>query len=94
MTLLRQGLLDGRAVALAGGVPPAIRAALTSLGARVEDIAEGLDEDGVKEWGAGAAPLHALVYDAASASAGGGEAGSRRRSSGRGSRPAAWPPAR
>ena len=75
MTLLRQGLLDGRAVALAGGVPPALGEALAALGARVEDLAEGLDEDGVTEWAAGAVPLHALVYDAASASAGGGEAG-------------------
>ena len=42
MTLLRQGLLDGRAVALAGGVPPAIGAAMAALGARVEKkLAEG-----------------------------------------------------
>jgi NAD(P)-dependent dehydrogenase (short-subunit alcohol dehydrogenase family) len=77
MTLLRQGLLDGRAVALAGGVPPALTEALAALGARVADLPEGLDEDGVTEWAAGAVPLHALVYDAASASAfaGGGEAG-------------------
>jgi NAD(P)-dependent dehydrogenase (short-subunit alcohol dehydrogenase family) len=61
-------------VALGCRVPPAIRAALAALGARVEDLAPGLDEDGTKEWAAGAAPLHALVYDAASESAG-GEAG-------------------
>jgi NAD(P)-dependent dehydrogenase (short-subunit alcohol dehydrogenase family) len=75
MTLLRQGLLAGRAVALSGGVPPAIRAALAALGARVEDLAPGLDEDQVKEWAARAAPLHGLVYEAAWASGDGGEPG-------------------
>jgi NAD(P)-dependent dehydrogenase (short-subunit alcohol dehydrogenase family) len=75
MTLLRQRLLDGRAVALAGGVPPAVHAALVALGARVNDLPPGLDEDGVKEWAAGAAPMRALIYDAASAFAGGGEPG-------------------
>jgi len=59
VTLLRQGLLDGRAVALAGGVPPAIRDALGALGAldvRVD-----------------ASPINALVYDAGPAFAAGGQ---------------------
>jgi hypothetical protein len=81
MTLLRQGLLDGRAVALAGGVAPAVHAALDALGARVDDLPPGLDEDGAREWAAGTAPLDALVYDAPSAFAGGGSRGSRWRSS-------------
>jgi hypothetical protein len=36
MTMLIQGLLAGRGVALAGGVPPAIRDAIEDLGARVD----------------------------------------------------------
>ncbi len=75
MTVLRHGLLDGRAVALAGGVPPAIPEALAGLGAQVEELEAGLalDEDRVSEWAAGAVPLHALVHDAAPAFADGGQ---------------------
>src|ERR1700733_4974982 len=75
MTMLRHGLLDGRAVALAGGVPPAIRDALAGLGARVEELEPpvAVDEERVTEWAAGAAPLHALVHNAAPAFAGGGQ---------------------
>ena len=36
MTTLRQGLLEGRAVALAGGVSPTIGGALSALGARLD----------------------------------------------------------
>jgi len=73
MTMLRQGLLDGRAIAVAGGVPPAISDALTALGARVEELDAALDEDGAREWAEGAAGTRALVYDAASAFASDGE---------------------
>jgi hypothetical protein len=75
VTVLRQGLLDGRAIALAGGTAPALARSLAGLGARVLGVAPSLDEDGVKEWAAGAAPVHALVYDSGAAFASGGQAG-------------------
>lgn len=70
MGLLREGLLDGRAVATAG-VSEQVRRTLTGLGARVEDLATdgglGEDEEQVGDWARAHAPLHALVYDAATA---------------------------
>jgi NAD(P)-dependent dehydrogenase (short-subunit alcohol dehydrogenase family) len=75
VTLLRQGLLDGRAVALAGGVPAAVQWALAGLGARIEELDIELDEDGAREWAAGRAPLHGLVYDARLAFGEGGQRG-------------------
>jgi NAD(P)-dependent dehydrogenase (short-subunit alcohol dehydrogenase family) len=46
MTMLREGLLEGRAVALAGGVSPSIRDALSALGARLDaDPAQALVYD-------------------------------------------------
>lgn len=83
MTILRQGLLDGRAVALAGGVPPAIGGALSGLGARVEELDAALgpgpelDEDGASAWAQRAGPLYALVYQAAPAFGSGGQDGLR-----------------
>jgi hypothetical protein len=74
VTVLRQGLLDGRDAALAGGVPAAVAQALSGLGARVHELDPALDEDGTREWAAGAAPLHALVFDAAPLFADGGQA--------------------
>lgn len=73
MTMLRQGLLDGRTVAVAGGVAPAIRDALAALGAGVEELDTALDEDAARDWAQGAAGIRALLYDAASAFAGGGQ---------------------
>jgi NAD(P)-dependent dehydrogenase (short-subunit alcohol dehydrogenase family) len=73
VTLLRQGLLDGRAVALAGGVAPAVAAALSGLGARTHELDPALDEDGAREWAAVLAPVHALVFDAAPTFGDGGE---------------------
>jgi NAD(P)-dependent dehydrogenase (short-subunit alcohol dehydrogenase family) len=70
MTVLREELLAGRAVALAGGVPDAVRDALVGLGARVETVPSGdqlaADEERTGEWARVHAPLNALVYDAAS----------------------------
>ncbi|MGH2885597.1 MAG: hypothetical protein ACRDPA_23340 [Solirubrobacteraceae bacterium] len=79
MTLLRQGLLDGRAVALAGGVPPAIRDALGGLGARIEEFELGaeVDEERPSSWAGAVAPLYGLVYDARPAFGGGGQDGLR-----------------
>jgi hypothetical protein len=59
--LLRDELLTGRAVALAGGPCAHVPAALATLGARVETMPE-LDGEVVGEWAAARAPLHALVY--------------------------------
>lgn len=64
MTVLRHGLLDGRAVVLAGGVAPAVAGALAGLGARTHELDPALDEDGVRDWAARLAPLHALLFDA------------------------------
>jgi NAD(P)-dependent dehydrogenase (short-subunit alcohol dehydrogenase family) len=66
--------LDGRAVALAGGVPPAVTGALATLGATAHELDPALDEDGARDWADGVAPLHALVFDAALTFAGGGQA--------------------
>lgn len=74
MTLLRQGLLDGRAVALAGGVSPTVGRALTGLGAQVHALDPMLDEDGARDWAAEVAPLHAVVFDAAPTFGDGGQA--------------------
>jgi NAD(P)-dependent dehydrogenase (short-subunit alcohol dehydrogenase family) len=64
MTVLRDGLLDGRAVALAGGPSADIAAALERLGARVEAVPalDGADEERVGEWARSRTPLHALIY--------------------------------
>jgi NAD(P)-dependent dehydrogenase (short-subunit alcohol dehydrogenase family) len=74
VTALRQGLLDGRAVALAGGTAPQLRDALVGLGARVEELDPALDEDAVREWATGLTPLHALVHEAATGFGKGGQA--------------------
>jgi hypothetical protein len=75
VTVLRPGLLDGRAIALAGGPQPRIALTLSALGARVDEVDLSLGEDGVREWADGAAPLHALVYDARPAFGAGGQGG-------------------
>ena len=77
MSALRQNLLDGRAIALAGGVPEAVALALAGLGARVEAVPlnEGLgeDEERVGEWARARTPFDAVVYDARDAFGDGGE---------------------
>jgi hypothetical protein len=79
VSALRDGLLEGRAVVLAGGVSDAVRERLAALGARVEVMADGErlgeDEERVGEWAGARRPLQAIVYDARSAFAAGGEAG-------------------
>jgi NAD(P)-dependent dehydrogenase (short-subunit alcohol dehydrogenase family) len=69
MTILREGLLEGRVVALGGagggGVGDGgVGDALRGLGARVETVPvlDGADEERVGEWARSQAPLHALVY--------------------------------
>jgi NAD(P)-dependent dehydrogenase (short-subunit alcohol dehydrogenase family) len=61
VTVLRDGLLEGRAVALAGGVPGEVQEALTGLGARISD----------------AAAAHGLVYWSGPSFSGGGVEGLR-----------------
>jgi NAD(P)-dependent dehydrogenase (short-subunit alcohol dehydrogenase family) len=73
MTMLRQGLLDGRAVVLAGGVPVAVRDALVALGAEVHELDPALDEERSSSWAAAVGPLYALVYGAGPAFANGGQ---------------------
>jgi NAD(P)-dependent dehydrogenase (short-subunit alcohol dehydrogenase family) len=74
VTALRSGLLDGRAVALAGGVTPAVGQALSALGASVHELDPALDEDGARDWAGEITSLHALVFDAGPTFAGGGQA--------------------
>lgn len=66
MTVLRQGLLAGRVIALAGATPPTVRGSLAKLGAEVLALDAALDEDGAREWAAGAGGIGALVYDGGS----------------------------
>jgi NAD(P)-dependent dehydrogenase (short-subunit alcohol dehydrogenase family) len=73
MTLLRPGLLDGRGVVLAGGVPFAIRDALAALGARVDELGPELEEERASSWASALGSLHALVCDAGPAFADGGQ---------------------
>ena len=75
MTVLRQGLLDGRAVAVAGGVPAAVARRLSGLRARVEELDAGFDEERAREWATGVSPLRAVVFDAGPAFGEGGQAG-------------------
>jgi NAD(P)-dependent dehydrogenase (short-subunit alcohol dehydrogenase family) len=77
MTLLQDGLLEGRAVAVAGGLPARVGDGLDGLGARVENVPAQLpeDEEAVGAWARERAPLHAIVFDAGEAFGGGGPQG-------------------
>jgi hypothetical protein len=69
--LLVPNLLDGRTVALAGGVGRAVEAGLSGLGARL--VALGTEERDPEAWAAEHAPIDALVYDAAASFGAGGD---------------------
>jgi hypothetical protein len=74
---LRDGLLDGRRIAVGGGVGIVIAARLRELGAWV-DLLGGpavSDEDAAAAWVGERAPLHGLVLDAGDAFGAGGPAG-------------------
>jgi NAD(P)-dependent dehydrogenase (short-subunit alcohol dehydrogenase family) len=75
MRLLRDHLLDGQTVVLAGSVDADVAGALVELGARVERLAADLDETTGAQWAGAHAPLHALVYSAGGAFAEGGREG-------------------
>ena len=77
MTVLRQGLLSTRAVALAGAPPRVVIDALSGAGARLLDLNLTLDEDRARDWAAQQAPIHALIYDAGPGFAAGGESALR-----------------
>jgi NAD(P)-dependent dehydrogenase (short-subunit alcohol dehydrogenase family) len=74
MTVLRDGLLAERAVAVAGSKSAFVRDALAGLGARVQTLpaVDGGDEERVGEWARAHAPLDALVYCAGGAFGTGG----------------------
>ena len=72
MTVLRDDLLLGTAIALAGGVPATIRGAITGAGATVEELESGLDEEGAEDWARARVPLQALASDSRPAFAAGG----------------------
>jgi NAD(P)-dependent dehydrogenase (short-subunit alcohol dehydrogenase family) len=66
MTLLREDLLRGLTILLAGGVRSQLQDALVGLGASVEvfDMTANPDDEGAERWARGQAPVHALVFDA------------------------------
>jgi hypothetical protein len=53
VSVLRDGLLEGRAIALAGGDSVALRAALEGLGARVEVVPSLAADEGAEHRAAG-----------------------------------------
>jgi NAD(P)-dependent dehydrogenase (short-subunit alcohol dehydrogenase family) len=75
MSLLRQKLLEGRTIAVAGGTPEPLGEALKALGARVEPVPEdfGEDEERTGTWARALAPVAALVYDSRPGFGDGGE---------------------
>jgi NAD(P)-dependent dehydrogenase (short-subunit alcohol dehydrogenase family) len=77
--ILRDNLLGGRRVAIAGGGGVAILEQLAVLGAWVDSIGEqvALDEDAAAAWVAERAPLDALVFCAGTSFGAGGAAGLR-----------------
>jgi NAD(P)-dependent dehydrogenase (short-subunit alcohol dehydrogenase family) len=78
MDLLRDRLLAGRRIALAGGLSDALSGPLRELGAELEELdVERIpaEEDRVGEWARERLPLHALVYCAHDAFGAGGQEG-------------------
>ena len=76
MTVLRDDLLAGRAVALAGSVQSGpVRELLLALGADVLELgsAAELDDQQAADWVRERAPVEALVYDAGGAFGEGGQ---------------------
>jgi NAD(P)-dependent dehydrogenase (short-subunit alcohol dehydrogenase family) len=72
VNLFQPDLLAGRRIVVAGSVPGSAIAALGALGATLESFPSAGDEDADQEWMRARAPLHALIYDARGAFAGGG----------------------
>jgi NAD(P)-dependent dehydrogenase (short-subunit alcohol dehydrogenase family) len=59
----REGLLNGRVIALSGGALDAVREQLLALGAEVAVLEGGLDEERCEEWARVRSPS-AVVHDA------------------------------
>ena len=76
MSALREELLDGRTIALAGDPSTDLADALSALGASLETVPGdlGADEERTGEWARACAPLHALVYDSRPSFGSGGDA--------------------
>lgn len=72
MTVLRQDLLRDTAIVVNGGAVAALRDALRSLGARLEELAEQVDESEAEAWARERAPLDVVVFDARGAFGRGG----------------------
>ncbi len=72
MKLLREELLRGQAIALAGSVRAAVCELLTELGAALEQFEAGLDDEHGTQWARSRQPLAGLVVDTAPAFGGGG----------------------
>jgi NAD(P)-dependent dehydrogenase (short-subunit alcohol dehydrogenase family) len=64
MSPLREQLLDGREIVLAGAVRGTVRAALARAGASLHEVGADLDEDSAAEWASARAPIHTLIFDA------------------------------
>jgi NAD(P)-dependent dehydrogenase (short-subunit alcohol dehydrogenase family) len=75
MNPLREQLLHGREIALAGAVRGSVRTALAAAGAELHELSSDLDEDGAAEWARTRTPLHTLIYDGGAAFDGGGAEG-------------------
>jgi NAD(P)-dependent dehydrogenase (short-subunit alcohol dehydrogenase family) len=63
MTVLRGDLLAGRSIAASGPLGDQLQQSLILLGARVECLDAGLDDDAAEAWARANAPLDALVHD-------------------------------
>jgi NAD(P)-dependent dehydrogenase (short-subunit alcohol dehydrogenase family) len=75
MAMLRDSLLTGRGVAVAGSVSETVLQRLAALGARIETLPPLAGEEEADEPARNGAPVDALVYDAAGSFGAGGEIG-------------------
>lgn len=69
--------MHGSAIALAGGVPIAVRDLLSELGAGLATFPDQAAEEQAQAWAQAHCPIDALVYDAAPAFGLGGDVGLR-----------------
>jgi hypothetical protein len=72
MTVLRGDLLAGRSIAASGPLGDQLQQSLIRLGARVEYLDRGLEDDAAAAWARANAPLDALVYDGSTSFGDGG----------------------
>ncbi len=79
MTVLRDGLLEGRRVAFSAELPREVRELLGDLGAALEDLGplDELEDSAADAWVTARTPLHGLVFDAGAAFVEGGYDGLR-----------------